>query len=307
MKLAVSIEEILKQVNRPLITRFAPSPTGYLHLGHVVNAIFVWGIAEKLGGKVLLRLEDHDQGRFRPEYETGILEDLEWLGFRPHLNTIEEFRSGPTSYRQSDNQESYRESLTELRKHFPVYACDCSRRQIVERTGLAEGELRYDGFCRNRNLDYKKGTQLRMQWEGEAEDFEDLLLGPQSQHPDLQCGDLQLVDKQGQWSYQFAVTVDDWKQGVNLVVRGEDILSSTGRQIRLSRMLGGEMPPVFLHHPLLYEPSGKKMSKRQLSAGINQARRAGVHPSVVIGQAAFGCGLVPSPEPIEAGRVASLF
>ena len=307
MNLSMSIQEIRARINEPIITRFAPSPTGYLHLGHVVNAIYVWGIAAKLDGKVLLRMEDHDRGRFRPEYEESILEDLEWLGFTPQVNTTESFRSGATHFRQSDNQDSYRESLSALKQQYRVYACTCSRRQIVERTGRQQGELCYDGNCREKGIPFKSGTQLRLEWKGKEEVFKDLRMGTQSQNPDLQCGDLQLIDKQGQWSYQFAVTVDDWKQGVNLVIRGEDILSSSGRQLRLARMLGRTQPPLFLHHPLLYEKNGEKLSKRQLSEGIIQSRKTGIAPEKIIGQAAYGCGLISQPQPIPASEVASLF
>ena len=304
---SLDLAGIQTQLGKKIITRFAPSPTGHLHLGHVVNAIFVWGLAGKLGGSVLLRIEDHDRGRYRPEYENSILDDLEWLGFFPDLNTIQEFREGATPFRQSNNQSSYRNALTQLREHQHIYACDCSRKQIVARTGQEGGELKYDGFCRDRGLREGKGKNLRLGWEGGAESFEDLLLGAQTQHPDLQCGDIQLIDKQGQWSYQFAVTVDDWQQEVNLVIRGEDILSSTGRQIRLARLLGRTEPPLFLHHPLLLDPQGRKLSKRQLSEGINQSRKKGIPPEEVIGAAALGCGLIAEARPVSVQEVAALF
>lgn len=304
---AQDLSSLHTRLKGPIITRFAPSPTGHLHLGHVVNAIFVWGLAQKLGGKVLLRIEDHDRGRYRPEYEASILTDLEWLGFLPDLNSIEDFRQGVTPFRQSDNQARYEAVLAQLTASQQVYACDCSRKQIVARSGRPMGELRYDGFCRERGLAAGPGKNTRLAWKGEPEEFEDAWVGKQVQQPDDQCGDLQLVDKQGQWSYQFAVTIDDWEQQVNLVIRGEDILQSTGRQIRLARLLGRTEMPVFLHHPLLVDESGKKLSKRQLSEGINQSRVQGIPPETVIGEAAFACGLLTKNRPVSAREIHTLF
>src|SRR4029077_17101194 len=121
-----------------MLTRYAPSPTGHLHLGHVVNAIYVWGIARAAGGRVLLRMEDHDRIRCRGEFERSILEDLAWLGFEPD-DGLRPLR------RQSDRDALYHEALERRRRSHLVYACDCSRRQIA-------GE-RYDGTCRTRGLD----------------------------------------------------------------------------------------------------------------------------------------------------------
>jgi glutamyl/glutaminyl-tRNA synthetase len=115
-----------------LLTRFAPAPTGWLHLGHVLNAEYVWGAAGKAGGGVLLRIEDHDRTRSRPEFEAGILDDLDWLGYRPDVFPTNAFRAGRCDGRQSDRDSIYREALEILRAQGLVYACNCSRRALAD-------------------------------------------------------------------------------------------------------------------------------------------------------------------------------
>jgi glutamyl-tRNA synthetase/glutamyl-Q tRNA(Asp) synthetase len=236
---------------RPL-TRFAPSPTGYLHLGHVANAIWVWGLARALDGRVLLRIEDHDRGRCRPEYERAALEDLAWLGLEPDVGTPEKVRAGPSRYRQSDSGPAYQATLDRLSRAGLVFGCDCTRRDLASTEGdVFNQETRYPGRCRARGLTLAPGIGARLRLEPWQERFVDARLGPQEQNPAEQCGDLLLRDRLGQWTYQLAVVVDDWRHEVDLVVRGEDLLPSTGRQIRLGRLLGRPGPPVFLHHPLI--------------------------------------------------------
>jgi glutamyl/glutaminyl-tRNA synthetase len=292
---------------RPL-TRFAPSPTGYLHLGHVANAIYVWGIARALGGRVLLRMEDHDRGRCRPAYEAAALEDLAWLGLEPDAGAGEEFRGGPSPYRQSDCSACYEEALGLLGERARIFACDCSRRDIALEAGDAfNEETVYPGRCRDRGLAPGPGRGLRLRMETGAERFLDGLLGEQSQVPAEQCGDLLLRDRQGQWTYQLAVVVDDLRHGVDLVIRGEDLLGSTGRQIRLGRLLGRERPPVFLHHPLISKPDGAKLSKASGDTGIRELRRAGVRAAAVLGRAAWMTGLLDRPRDVPAADLVELF
>jgi glutamyl-tRNA synthetase/glutamyl-Q tRNA(Asp) synthetase len=276
----------------PPLTRFAPSPTGYLHLGHVVNAIYVWGVARALGGRVLLRVEDHDRIRCRPEYETALLQDLAWLGFEPDdgLDPV---------HRQSDGPSIYDEALHSLRTSTEVYVCGCSRKEI--------GGERYDGRCRRRALQDDPGRGIRVRLGDETETFQDALLGPQTQVPAEQCGDLLVRDRDGHWTYQFAVTVDDMRQDVTLVIRGGDLVSSTGRQILLARMLGRRNPPVFLHHPLIHDESGEKLSKSAGDTGVRDLRSAGVSAPDVIGMAASRIGLLSPGESVAASDVAKLF
>src|SRR6266496_5686146 len=221
---------------RAIISRFAPAPTGFLHLGHVVNALFVWETADR----VLLRIEDHDRQRSRREFEAAIFEDLDWLGFVPDEPAV----------RQSDRGDIYLQALDGLRRQEIVYACRCTRAEI-ERAGLkacatsktetttellvaaADDELRYPGTCRDRGLADAPGLGLRVRLEPSVERFVDLRHGSQEQRPSEQCGDLLIRDREGNWTYQFAATVDDDVQGVTHVIRGDDLLESTGRQLQL--------------------------------------------------------------------------
>lgn len=285
------LEDIASRLDGPPVSRFAPSPTGYLHLGHLVNAVCTWGITHALGGKVILRLEDHDRGRSRPEYEAAILEDLEWLGLVPDIAPIEGFRAGPTPYRQSDSTLEYEDALARLSAAGGVYGCACSRKEILARTTQEGDELRYDNACRDRALPAEPPHGTRLALPDETVNFEDAWRGPQVQTPSEQCGDLLLRDRQGNWSYQFSVTVDDLDQGVNLVIRGEDLLASTGRQILLARALGRETPPVFAHHPLITDPAGRKLSKRDFAKSLRDHRAEGAGPKELLAAAARHAGV----------------
>jgi glutamyl-tRNA synthetase/glutamyl-Q tRNA(Asp) synthetase len=290
------------------LTRFAPSPTGYLHLGHVANAIWVWGLARALGGRILLRIEDHDRGRSRVAYERAALEDLDWLGLFPDVGSPEELRAGVSPLRQSDCGEFYAAALDRLRRSERVYACDCSRRDIALRAGdVFDQETRYPGRCRERGLAERNGLGFRVMLSAGTETFTDARLGEMAQTPAQQCGDLLLRDRTGNWTYQFAVVVDDLRHQVDLVIRGEDLLSSTGRQLMLGRMLGRERPAVFLHHPLIRKENGAKLSKSSGDTGVRELRAAGARPEMVLGEAAWRTGLLARTEPIAAGELASLF
>jgi glutamyl-tRNA synthetase/glutamyl-Q tRNA(Asp) synthetase len=262
-------------------TRFAPAPTGYLHLGHVLNAIYVWGLAGGIGARVILRIEDHDTERSRPQYEEAILEDLAWLGFTP----------GEWS-RQSDRHAIYEDALAHLRTRGLIYGCDCTRRQVAAAGTGAGEELRYPGTCRARGLAEAPGRGIRVRIEPGVEQFDDLRLGPQRQDPAAQAGDVLLRDRHGLWTYQFAATVDDYMQGVTHVVRGEDLLASTGRQMRLARLLGREAPAAFLHHGLLMKTPSQKISKSDGDTGIRELRAAGWSAPRVIGHAAALANLI---------------
>ena len=171
-----------------------------------------------------------------------------------------------------------------------------SRRGPGATRGVNE-EPRYPGRCEARGLADGPGRGLRLRLASGLEPFSDALLGPQLQDPQEQCGALLLRDRTGQWTYHFAVTVDDWRHGIDLVVRGADLLTSTGRQLRLARLLGRPRPPAFLHHPLVYRPDGTKLSKANRDAGVRDLRAAGRTPDDVLGFAAHACGLTTRPPP----------
>jgi glutamyl/glutaminyl-tRNA synthetase len=260
-----------------VLTRFAPAPTGHLHLGHVVNALQVWGAARDRDGKVLLRIEDHDRQRSRSEYEQSILEDLEWLGF---------VHDGPI-VRQSERNAIYRKALQPLIDRELVYACTCTRNQIAggnEPLG-SFSEPCYQNTCRDKELPLDDGVGWRVRIDPGTEPFFDELLGPQEQDPSRQCGDLLVRDRNGNWTYQFAVTVDDHLQRITDVIRGVDLLSSTGRQIRLARLLGRSVAPRFWHHPLVMKSTAQKLSKSDGDTGVRDLRAAGWSAEAVLDKA----------------------
>jgi glutamyl-Q tRNA(Asp) synthetase len=274
-----------------VLTRFAPAPTGYLHLGHVVNALYVWGLAEADGGKVRLRIEDHDRQRSRPAFEAAILEDLAWLGFEA---------DGPV-VRQSDRDPLYRAALDVLVRQGLVYGCSCTRAELQQLPAEADGERRYPNTCRHRGLGLDDGLGWRVRLEPATERFEDRLLGPQSQDPAEQCGDLLIRDRLGNWTYQLAVVVDDMEQGVTDVIRGQDLLASTGRQIQLARLLGRDRPPRFAHHPLVMKSPTEKLSKSDGATGVRELRAAGWTAAEVLDRAATA-GAVGRSLPAVARR-----
>ena len=273
-----------------IVSRFAPAPTGYLHLGHVVNAIYVWGITRARGGRVLLRIEDHDRQRCRPEFDAAILEDLKWLGFEFDAPLV----------RQSDRGAVYDRALDRLRARGLVYACDCSRAKIAALSSLEGDELRYPGTCAHKELPEAPGLGLRVRLAPSVERFIDLRHGRQEQRPSEQCGDLLARDRDGHWTYQFAATVDDLEQEVTLVIRGDDLLPSTGRQIQLARMLGRSRPPLFLHHALIMKSAQQKLSKSDRDTGVRELRAQGWTAADLIGQVAARAGLIEKARPIEA-------
>ena len=248
-----------------MLTRFAPAPTGWLHLGHVLNAEHVWGS----GARVILRIEDHDRERCRGEYDAGIIEDLDWLGYRYERPVV----------RQSERDAVYRAALATLRAQGLVYACDCTRAQIAARTvdaaGPSRDELRYDGHCRDRGLPLVDGVGWRVRMDPGVERFVDGILGAQQQDPSAQCGDVLIRDRRGNWSYQFVAAVDDFRQGIDLVIRGVDLLASTGRQIRIARLLGRGVAPEFRHHRLIMKSPDQKLSKSDGDTGVRDLRARG--------------------------------
>jgi glutamyl-tRNA synthetase/glutamyl-Q tRNA(Asp) synthetase len=282
-------------LTQPLKTRIAPSPTGHLHLGHVLHIIYVCGIAKKLGAAVNLRLEDHDQGRCRPEFEASILEDLEWLGVEL-----------PTEvWRQSDRAQVYQNHLEKLMKLGLVYACRCSRKDVQETLGQGSGELIYPGTCRKKNypLD-SEGSSLRLKLDQmdisaagatqlKQPEFYDLLWGKIGAKTYRPVGDVVIKDRHGHWTYQFTVVIDDLEQDINLIIRGEDLQSSTFTQLAMRKILAPEASvPIFAHHPLIFGEDGQKLAKRKSSESVSYLRRMGLSADEVRGLAAYAGGLI---------------
>lgn len=285
-------------------TRFAPAPTGPLHLGHAVNAVFVWSIARAFGGSVLLRIEDHDGHRARDAFDAGIIADLAWLGLQPDNATLGQ----PTPLRQRATDAPYAHALAALADQGLAYACRCSRRDITQQgDGGVAPELRYPGTCRRSEVPPSETPARRIQLDESTVRFDDLRHGPQEQVPSRQCGDVLVRDRHAQWTYQFTVVVDDLRQGVDVIIRGDDLLQSTGRQLLLAGLLGRVGQPLFLHHPLVVRADGAKLSKSTGDTGLDALRRDGWSPGRVLGHAAWLGGLQADSSPLAAEELRELW
>lgn len=271
------------------VTRFAPSPTGELHLGHVAHALWVWGVAEVLGATVILRMEDHDQTRCTPEFERSIIDDLAWLGFEPEPDSTRSLVAHPSEFRQSDVPERYAEAFARLSQATEVYGCTCTRAMLGPAD--ADRERRYPGNCRGMPIDREGRHQIRARLPDELVRTHDLRLGVLEENPQLTCGDIVVRDALGQWTYQFAVVVDDLAHGIDLVVRGEDLVHSTARQAVLGRLLGRATPLLTVHHPLVLDDSGRKLSKRDRSLTVRAMREGGRSREEIIEEAWRASGL----------------
>ena len=267
-------------IKKSFITRFAPSPTGRLHIGHACSALFAYDKAIESGGRFILRIEDIDAGRCRPEFETGIYEDLAWLGLR---------WEGPVR-RQSEHFGDYRAALDQLAERGLLYPCFCTRREIQEEIARApsaphgpEGAL-YPGTCRalsgaarRRRIDSGAAYALRLDVEKAKArtgplDWFDHDRGEQAATPEI-LGDAVLARKDTPASYHLCVTLDDHLQGINLVTRGEDLFYATHLH-RLLQALLGLNAPEYHHHKLLLDHEGKRFAKRNNSVTLQYLREA---------------------------------
>jgi glutamyl-Q tRNA(Asp) synthetase len=232
---------------------------------------------------VLLRIEDHDRQRCRPEFDAAVLEDLAWLGFVPD--------AGPVRQGDPDAQTAYVAALERLGGDGLVYGCNCTRATFegwAKARGRAWSGPGCPGGCRGRGA---TGPVVRVALGGGSETWMDALVGPCSDEV-ASAGDLPIRDSHGNWTYGFCVVVDDLRQGVGLVVRGRDLLHATPGQIRLARLLGRATPPVFLHHPLIRRPDGSKLSKSDSDTGVRELRAAGARATELIARAAAATGSV---------------
>lgn len=276
-------------VEKP-VTRFAPSPTGHLHLGHAYAACFAADIARQSGGRFIVRIEDIDTGRCRPEFEESILDDLAWLGLSWDTPVM----------RQSDRFDAYEQALKALEAQNLLYPCFCTRKDIrleIERAGAAphgpDGPL-YPGSCRalsqsetQDRIEAGHSFALRLDMQQAVEragalSWTDDQSGTHKADPAM-FGDIVLARKDSPTSYHLSVTVDDHDQGVTLVTRGEDLFPSTHVH-RLLQALLGLSPPHYLHHPLIVAPDGKKFSKRDESVTLRALRQSGKAPADIYAQ-----------------------
>lgn len=262
-----------------------------------MHAQWVWGIAAAVEAVVLIRSEDHDRSRSSAEFEGAILEDLAWLGFEGDVRSRTSLDRHPSPFRQSDHPERYAAALVRLQSVTDVYQCRCTRAAMPL---TSAGERRYPGTCRGTPLDGRGDAVIRARIpDGEVE-IDDLVLGPLGQHPQDDLGDVAIRDARGQWTYQFCVVVDDLHDDVNLIIRGEDLAASTGRQQLLARLLGAVTPPVMAHHPLVLALDGRKLSKRDRSKTVRAMRAGGMTRDDILNAASTALRR-PSGTPTDSG------
>lgn len=285
--------------------RFAPSPTGRMHLGNVFSALLSWLSARSRGGKWLLRIEDLDPQRSRREHALQIEDDLRWLGLDwDEGGTEERGDNGP--YCQSLRGEIYEDILRRLRATGMTYPCFCTRADLkaTQAPHQSDGRVIYPGTCRPARFpapwkEPGRSFSERIAVADSRIDFTDGVFGPQSVWLADHCGDFVLRRADGAWAYQLAVVADDALMGVTEVVRGSDLLLSAAQQIYLFRMLGYE-PPRYLHVPLLCNSQGVRLSKRDKSLSLGELRQRYGSPEPVIGRLAFFAGLTETPAPVAA-------
>ncbi len=280
--------------------RFAPSPTGPLHLGNARTALLAWLAARAAGGRFLLRLEDLDAPRVRPGLEARLLDELRWLGLDWEEGPDVGGPHGP--YRQSQRGPAYAAALGRLRQAGLAYPCFCSRAEIARASqaphGPADDGPRYPGTCRELS-DAERAARARARapaWRFRVPPgpvaFDDLVHGPQQVDVASQAGDFVVARADGIAAYQLAVVVDDTAMRVTDVVRGDDLLPSTARQVLLYRALG-EAPPRFAHVPLVVGRDGERLAKRHGALSIAELRARGDDPRAVAGRLAHLSGLAP--------------
>ena len=292
--------------------RFAPTPSGRMHLGNLLCALLAWLSARAEGGRVVLRIEDLDAVRSPRSYADLLEDDLRWLGLFWDEGGSSGGPDGP--YYQSERTALYQAALARLEEQGLVYPCFCSRAQLhaAQAPHLSDGRVLYPGTCRNLTAQevaqqrQHRPPALRLRVPDETVSFVDRHLGPYSENLQRECGDFLIRRSDGVFAYQLAVVVDDAAMGVTQVVRGADLLSSTPRQLYLYRLLGLPVP-TFAHIPLLTAPDGRRLSKRDGDLDLGAIRRRLPGPEPLLGLLGWLCGLLERPEPVHAQDLVPLF
>lgn len=257
-----------------VVTRFAPSPTGFLHIGGARTALYCWLYARKMKGKFILRIEDTDLERSTPESVQAILDAMSWL----NLN----YDAGP--YFQTKRFDRYREVAQQLLQSGKAYRCDCSKERLekLREQQMANKEKpRYDGHCRNRTDVSEKNSVIRFKnpTDGNVE-FDDLIRG-KLVFANNELDDLIIMRSDDTPTYNFTVVVDDWDMKITHVIRGDDHINNTPRQINILRALGAE-PPLYAHVPMILGSDGKRLSKRHGAVSVMQYREDGYLPEALL-------------------------
>jgi glutamyl-tRNA synthetase len=284
------------------VTRLAPSPTGALHLGNARTFLINWALGRQRGWRIIMRMEDLDTPRVKPGADQLAFDDLAWLGI--DWDT-------PPQYQLCDLS-PYVAAIERLRYDGRAYACTCTRREIEAAQSAPHGDehdMRYPGTCRDRShAAAGDGSETPYAWRVHAPQqpivFIDQIHGPQSIDVNAQVGDFVIATKSRLPAYQLAVVVDDARQGVTDVVRGDDLLASTGRQLWLYQLLGLQPIPRYWHLPLVLGSDGRRLAKRHGDTRLASYREAGVTAQRAIGLLAFWSGVSDDrcPMTIEAFR-----
>lgn len=302
--IADAIEAQRRLLGDRAVGRFAPSPSGRMHLGNIYAALLSWLFCKAGGGRWILRIEDLDPGRSRYEHARWIEDDLHWLGLDWDEGGLDD-RGPHGPYSQSRRGEIYQEHFDRLRERRLVYPCWCTRADLMASSAphQSDGIVLYPGTCRpvpGKTVRPREGRNpaWRIALPDERITFDDAVYGPCSFNLAIDSGDFILRRSDGAWAYQLAVTVDDALMGVNQVVRGADLLSSSARQIFLYRQLG-YTTPAFAHLPLLCNEQGQRLSKRDAAESMQSLRR--IHtPEELIGRIAQMLRLQSTPTPVSA-------
>lgn len=281
--------------------RFAPSPSGRMHLGNALSAMLAWLSAKHQGGEILLRIEDLDPARSKAEYAQGIMDDFRWLGLLWDRRATDQSKRG----------EAYAAALRQLGQMNLIYPCYCSRDQLHAASAphASDGRVIYAGTCRNLTPEQRavmtKKPALRIRLPDREISFRDGLQGKVTMNLQREFGDIILRRADGVAAYQLAVVVDDGTEGVTEVVRGRDLLSSTPVQLYLYELLG-LTPPRFYHVPMLLAPDGRRLSKRNRDLDFGYLRQH-FSPEEIIGLLGHLAGLMERWEPVSARELACDF
>lgn len=286
------------------IGRIAPSPSGYMHLGNAYSSLLAWAHAKSKNGQFILRLEDLDERCHNPEITQQLITDLHWLGI--------EWDEEP--YIQSDRLSIYEDALNIIKSKAEVFPCFCTRADLHAASAphASDGTPIYSGACYKLNsseieeLKHAHRYALRLHVPDNEIAFNDVVMGEYTQSLSDDCGDFVLRRSDGIFAYQLVCVVDDIASGVTEIVRGNDLLSSTPRQMYLYELFDAKAPQ-YLHHPLLVAPDGRRLAKRNKDCTIMSLRDRGAKPEDIIGYVAFSSGQIDTLEQMTREEFLSIY
>ena len=284
-----------------VVGRFAPTPSGRMHLGNVFSALLAWLSVRSQNGEMVLRMEDLDTQRTSAEFAQTLRDDLRWLGLTYDRET-------PPQSQRSDTYDLYFERLREMELLYPCY---CTRSQLhsVNAPHLSDGTYVYPGTCRNMTREEREEVNRAPAWRVMVPDrvwsFTDRVQGYYELNLATECGDMVVRRADGVYVYQLAVTVDDGEAGVTEVVRGMDLLSSAPRQMYLQELFGFPHPG-YAHVPMLLAPDGRRLSKREKDLDLGQLQLR-LRPEQVLGSLAYAAGIIDVREPVSAAELVGEF